>query len=234
MKSLYSVFKGADEHLQFVFLTWVTKFSQVSVFSGFNQPNDISMNRKYETLCGITQKELEDVFYKPIEKLSEIYECTPEEMKIKLKSQYDGYHFCENLPDVYNPFSLLYVFESERLGDYWFKSGTPTYLMRLLAHSDENINEITGRYYSPKEFIDYKAAVEQPLPMIYQSGYLTIKDFDLQRNKFLLDFPNNEVKEGFLSIVAGNYFNTRESVNSCIDDAVFSSETGTICDFEVK
>ena len=94
------------------------------------------------------------------------------------------------------------------MNDYWFKSGTPTYLLRLLTHWDENMNEITGRYYSPEEFIDYKATVEQPLPMIYQSGYLTIKDFDIRRNKFLLDYPNNEVKEGFLSLVAAGYFNT--------------------------
>ena len=124
------------------------------------------------------------------------------------------------MTDVYNPFSLLNAFESEEMNDYWFKSGTPTYLLRLLTHWDENMNEITGRYYSPEEFIDYKATVEQPLPMIYQSGYLTIKDFDIRRNKFLLDYPNNEVKEGFLSLVATGYFNTRESVNSWIDDAV--------------
>ena len=231
LKGFYSVFKGADEHLQFVFLTGVTKFSQVSVFSGFNQPNDISMSMKYETLCGITQEELDGTFPEPIEELSKIYKCSSSEMRNMLKLQYDGYHFSENLTDVYNPFSLLNAFESQRLGDYWFKSGTPTYLIRLLTHFNENMNEITGKYYSPEEFIDYKATVEQPLPMIYQSGYITIKDFDLQRNKFLLDYPNNEVKRGFLTMAATDYFNTRERIGSWIDDTVSQLKEGRIEDF---
>ena len=231
LKSFYSVFKSADEHLQFVFLTGVTKFSQVSVFSGFNQPFDISMHGKYETLCGISQTELDTVFHEPIEEMSGRYECSYDEMRSMLKSHYDGYHFSKNMTDVYNPFSLLNAFATLDISDYWFKSGTPTYLIRLLSHTDENMDEITGRYYSAEEFIDYKATVEQPLPMIYQSGYLTIKDFNLRRNVFLLDYPNNEVKKGFLSLVASNYFNTRESIYSWIRNAAFQLEDGKIEDF---
>lgn len=231
LKSFYSVFKSADEHLQFVFLTGVTKFSQVSVFSGFNQPFDISMHGKYETLCGISQVELDTVFRKPIEEMSGRYECSYDEMRSMLKSHYDGYHFSKNMTDVYNPFSLLNAFATLDISDFWFKSGTPTYLIRLLSHTDENMDEITGRYYSAEEFIDYKATVEQPLPMIYQSGYLTIKDFNLRRNVFLLDYPNNEVKKGFLSLVASNYFNTRESIYSWIRNAAFQLEDGKIEDF---
>ncbi|MBU3838562.1 MAG: ATP-binding protein [Candidatus Phocaeicola faecigallinarum] len=231
LKSFYSVFKSADEHLQFVFLTGVTKFSQVSVFSGFNQPFDISMHGKYETLCGISQTELDTVFCEPIEEMSGRYECSYDEMRSMLKSHYDGYHFSKNMTDVYNPFSLLNAFATLDISDYWFKSGTPTYLIRLLSHTDENMDEITGRYYSAEEFIDYKATVEQPLPMIYQSGYLTIKDFNLRRNIFLLDYPNNEVKKGFLSLVASNYFNTRESIYSWIRNAAFQLEDGKIEDF---
>lgn len=214
LKSFYSVFKGADEHLQFVFLTGVTKFSQVSVFSGFNQPLDISMHSKYETLCGISQEELNAVFREPIEEMAAVYRCSYEEIMAQLKAQYDGYHFSDLMTDIYNPFSLLNAFESQRISDFWFKSGTPTYLIRLLSHTDENMSEITGKYYTAEEFIDYKANIEQPLPMIYQSGYLTIKDFDFRRNAFLLDYPNNEVKKGFLSLIAGSYFNTRESIYS--------------------
>ena len=231
LKGFYSVFKGADEHLQFVFLTGVTKFSQVSVFSGFNQPNDISMSMKYETLCGITQEELETVFREQIGDMADMYGCPYSEMIERLKKRYDGYHFSRKMTDVYNPFSLLNAFESQRLGDYWFKSGTPTYLIRLLTHFNENMNEITGKYYSPEEFIDYKATVEQPLPMIYQSGYITIKDFDLQRDKFLLDYPNNEVKRGFLTMAATDYFNTRERIGSWIDDTVSQLKEGRIEDF---
>lgn len=211
LKGFYSTFKGADEYLQFVFLTGVTKFSQVSVFSGFNQPKDISMHAKYETLCGISQEELESYFREPIEELTEAYRCSYDEMLNMLKSQYDGYHFSDRMTDVYNPFSLFNAFDSGRIYDYWFKSGTPTYLIRLLTHSDENMNEITGKFYSPEEFIDYKANVEQPLPMIYQSGYLTIKEFDMEEMTFLLDFPNNEVKRGFLTMVASSYFDKTAS-----------------------
>ena len=233
LKGFYSVFKSADENLQFVFLTGVTKFSQVSVFSGFNQPFDISMHGKYETLCGISQAELEASFRESIDEMREFYRCSYEEMMSMLKSQYDGYHFSDKMTDVYNPFSLLNAFSTGRISDYWFKSGTPTYLIRLLSHTNENMNEITGKYYSAEEFIDYKATVELPLPMIYQSGYLTIKDFDLRRNAFLLDYPNNEVKKGFLSLVAGSYFNTKESIYSWIRNASFQLEDGMIEDFRI-
>lgn len=231
LKGFYSTFKGADEYLQFVFLTGVTKFSQVSVFSGFNQPKDISMHAKYETLCGISQEELESYFREPIEELTEAYRCSYEEMLNMLKLQYDGYHFSDRMTDVYNPFSLFNAFDSGRIYDYWFKSGTPTYLIRLLTHSDENMNEITGKYYSPEEFIDYKANVEQPLPMIYQSGYLTIKEFDMEEMTFLLDFPNNEVKRGFLTMVASSYFGDKMETASWIRKAVSQLKKGELDDF---
>jgi hypothetical protein len=231
LKGFYSTFKGADEYLQFVFLTGVTKFSQVSVFSGFNQPKDISMHAKYETLCGISQEELESYFREPIEELTEAYRCLYDEMLDMLKSQYDGYHFSDRMTDVYNPFSLFNAFDSGRIYDYWFKSGTPTYLIRLLAHSDENVNEITGKFYSPEEFIDYKANVEQPLPMIYQSGYLTIKEFDMEEMTFLLDFPNNEVKRGFLTMVASSYFGDKMETASWIRKAVSQLKKGELDDF---
>lgn len=231
LKGFYSTFKGADEYLQFVFLTGVTKFSQVSVFSGFNQPKDISMHAKYETLCGISQEELESYFREPIEELTEAYRCSYDEMLDMLKSQYDGYHFSDRMTDVYNPFSLFNAFDSGRIYDYWFKSDTPTYLIRLLAHSDENVNEITGKFYSPEEFIDYKANVEQPLPMIYQSGYLTIKEFDMEEMTFLLDFPNNEVKRGFLTMVASSYFGDKMETASWIRKAVSQLKKGELDDF---
>ena len=214
LRNFYSVFKGADADLQFVLLTGVTKFSQVSVFSGFNQPKDISMDNRYDTLCGITQEEMEHYFAEPIAELAGEYRCEVSEIKEMLKARYDGYHFSTRLVDVYNPFSLLNVFDSKRMADYWFKSGTPTYLVHLLAHSRENLDEMTGRYYFEREFEDYKATAEKPLPMIYQSGYLTIKDYDWEEETFLLDFPNNEVKAGFLTAVASNYLNPAEDTGA--------------------
>lgn len=231
LKGFYSVFKGADEHLKFVFLTGVTKFSQVSVFSGFNQPFDISMHSKYETLCGVSQEELDSIFKEQIAEMANTYRCSCEEMRKKLKLHYDGYHFSESMADVYNPFSLLNAFAIGRISDYWFKSGTPTYLIRLLSHSNENMNEITGKYYAPKEFIDYKADVERPLPMIYQSGYLTIKEFDIEDGTFLLDFPNNEVKDGFLSLAASNYFNGSSDPEPFVRNCASLLKKGLIDEF---
>lgn len=226
LKGFYSVFKVADSHLQFVLLTGVTKFSQVSVFSGFNQPKDISMDARYETLCGITQEELDSYFVEPVSAMAARNRCSFEEMKSLLKLKYDGYHFSDNMTDVYNPFSLLNALDSLRLQDYWFSSGTPTYLIRLLAHFKENMNELTGKYYRQEEFIDYKADVERLLPMIYQSGYLTIKDYDMEFNTFLLDFPNNEVKNGFLTAVASSYLKPSEETGGWIRDVVRTLRAG--------
>ena len=141
-------------------------------------------------------------------------------MKERLKKEYDGYHFSDVLTDIYNPFSVLNVFDSNRINDYWFKTGTPTYLIRLLNHTQENLNELTGKYYDPSEFIDYKADVEMPLPMIYQSGYLTIKDYNMDMNTYLLDFPNNEVKKGFVTMVANDYLKSKNLAGGWARDLV--------------
>ncbi len=220
LKSLYSAFKAADEHLQFVFLTGVTKFSQVSVFSGFNQPKDISMHPKYDTLCGITEGEMVSYFHDPITEMAKREKCHFGEMVAKLKKQYDGYHFSDTLTDIFNPFSLLNAFDRMRLDDYWFQTGTPTYLIRLMEHFNENLDELTGRYYAMQDFSDYKADVERPLPMIYQSGYLTIKDYNNRTKTFKLDIPNDEVKQGFISLLANNYFKAPSSTVSWISNSV--------------
>ncbi len=216
LRAFYSVFKAADADLQFVLLTGVTKFSQISVFSGFNQPKDISMDARYDALCGITQEELEAYFAEPIATMAAERGIPVEEMKALLKRQYDGYHFSKRLTDVYNPFSLLNAFDKQDIGSYWFSTGTPTYLLRLLSHSDENLDELTGKHYGMDEFMDYKATVEQPLPMIYQSGYLTIKDYSWEDDMFLLDYPNNEVKKGFLTMAASNYLKTKENASTFV------------------
>ena len=217
LKGFYSTFKAADEDLQFVLLTGVTKFSQVSVFSGFNQPADISMDRRYEALCGITEAELYSYFDESIKSLATEYDMSEAEMKDFLKRQYDGYHFSTKKLDIYNPFSVLNCLASERVDDYWFRSGTPSYLIRLLSHTHEDLDELTGKYYDPSEFVDYKADVEKPLPMIFQSGYLTIKDCNIRHNTFLLDFPNNEVRKGFVTLVANNYLQTKDSSSWTLD-----------------
>ena len=216
LKGFFSTFKAADEHLKFVFLTGVTKFSQISVFSGFNQPDDISMNTDYESLCGITQEELENYFAEPIEEMAESEKCTREEMLLRLKEEYDGYHFGKKLTDIYNPFSILNAFKGKSIEPYWTRTGNPEYLLRLLAKSEKRITDYVGNYYAVQDFIDYKADVEQPLPMIYQSGYLTIKDWNPTYQMFLLDYPNQEVKNSFISELAESYLGRKQSWNTWI------------------
>ena len=226
LKAFYGVFKLADESLKFVMLTGVTKFSQVSVFSGFNQPEDISMVPAYDTLCGITEEELHRYFTEAIAQLATTKKVSTEDMFQEFRSMYDGYHFSEGMTGVYNPFSVLNALKSQKIDNFWFRSGTPTYLVRLMEHFNENMDEMTSRYYSSEEFIDYRADVERPLPMIYQSGYLTIKDYKERRGRYRLDFPNNEVKNGFLPLIASSYLRPKESTKSWIDDVVDALDSG--------
>lgn len=131
--------------------------------------------------------------------------CREEEIRQRLKLHYDGYHFSENLTDIYNPFSVLNALYSRNISDYWTTNGIPLYLVRLINNFHGDIDELINKYYLPNEFINYKADAEYPLPMIYQSGYLTIKDYDKESNLFLLDFPNNEAKNSFFAMVTTNY-----------------------------
>lgn len=228
LKGFYSVFKEADEHLQFVLLTGVTKFSQVSVFSGFNQPDDISLSARYDTLLGITEEELHTVFKEQIKEMAREYEFTEDEMKAKLKRQFDGYHFSRRLIGVYNPFSILRAFNEMWIDDYWFKTGSSTYLVRLLAHDNEHINELVGKYYTTQDFDDYKADVERPLPMIYQSGYLTVKKYKRSTNSYLLDFPNDEVRRGFITLLTSSYLKPKESPSSWVLQVIDTMEEGDV------
>ena len=164
LKNFFSAFKAADEHLRFVLLTGITKFSQISMFSGFNQPDDISISTRFETLCGITEEELHTVFADSIRELADSEGITEEEAKAWLKDMYDGYHFSRKMTDIYNPFSIINCFANNAVASYWFRSGTPSFLMRLLAHTQEEVMQYTGQRYKEQMFVDYKADREMPLP----------------------------------------------------------------------
>ena len=234
LKGFYSVFKLADRHLRFVLLTGVTKFSQISVFSGFNQPQDISFDGRYDGLCGITKDELLTVFKEQIKELGEANGMTEKETIAKLTQKYDGYHFSERMLDVFNPFSLLNCFAKRMFKDYWFSTGTPTYLMRLMANNDENINELVGKEYPAAEFVDYKATKQRPLPMLYQSGYLTIKGYDPMFDVYRLDFPNEEVRSGLISMLASDYFGTNSYSDSWIVDVTRALMAGDLDKFKLQ
>ena len=220
LKGFFSIFKATDQHLRFVMLTGVTKFSQVSMFSGFNQPDDISLDNRYDTLLGITEQELHSVFAESIRQMSDEMGYDEKEIKTLLKKRYDGYHFSKRMTDVYNPFSILNAFAKLDIQDYWFASGTPTYLVRLLGNSQEDIMSYTCGEHTLDEFLNYKTDTAKPLPMIFQAGYLTIKDFDRDFNTYLLDFPNNEVREGLVTLLANNYLHIGDTVTSWVQKIV--------------
>lgn len=231
LKGFYSTFKQADDDLQFVLLTGVTKFSQVSVFSGFNQPKDISMRQKYETLCGISEAEIDSYFRESIMQMAELNHCSYDKMRASLRRRYDGYHFGEDAQGIYNPYSLLNALDSNKIKDYWFETGTPSYLVRLLEKTNENLDELAGKYFAQNQFENYRADSQLPLPMIFQSGYLTIKAYKSKTDKYLLDFPNDEVKKGFASFVADSYLKTKKSSESWVGDLVDALEDGNLDQF---
>ena len=234
LKGFYGVFKDADKDLKFVLLTGVTKFSQESVFSGFNQPNDISYDGRYDALCGITKDELLSVFKEQIRELGEMNDMTEEETIEKLKRKYDGYHFSERMLDVFNPFSILNSLDTKDFQDYWFATGTPTYLMRLMANNHESINKLAGKEYSAAEFVDYKATRQKPLPMLYQSGYLTIKGYDPTFDVYRLDFPNEEVRSGMVALLASDYFSDENYSNSWLVDVTRALRSGDLEKFKLQ
>ena len=234
LKGFYGVLKSADPYLKFVLLTGVTKFSQVSVFSDLNQLEDISMLPKYDTICGITEEELETNFQEDIAALAQAEQRSYPEMLEFLRRKYDGYHFSEALHGVYNPFSILNVLKSQVCRDFWFQTGTPTYLMELLKRSSYDITNLEGVRLSPGSFADYRANTEMPIPMIYQSGYLTIKSYDRERDKYTLGYPNGEVKKGFLNFIAPAYIPPVSKTEFSIDGFLDDIEDGNVDAFMTR
>ncbi|WP_195533280.1 ATP-binding protein [Bacteroides finegoldii] len=206
LKAFYGVLKSADRYLRFAFLTGVTKFSQVSVFSDLNQLNDISMNYDFSTLCGITHEELLSNFEPELMALSRANGMNVEEVVDAMTRQYDGYHFHPNGEGVFNPFSVLNAFFSKEFGNYWFQTGTPTFLVELLKESDYDLRLLMdGIETAASAFTEYRADRKNPIPLIYQSGYLTIKEYDREFGLYRLGFPNDEVRYGFLNFLVPFY-----------------------------
>lgn len=206
LKAFYGVLKSSDRYLRFVFLTGVTKFSQVSVFSDLNQLVDISMLPQYVTLCGITHDELERDFEPELLSLGVQEGMTKEETLQRLTRLYDGYHFSENTVGIFNPFSLLNVLQYSRFDNYWFQTGTPTFLVELLQASDYDLRElIDGVEVKASGFSEYRVDSQNPVPLLYQSGYLTIKDYDREFRNYTLCFPNEEVEYGFVNFLVPFY-----------------------------
>ncbi|MDR2116589.1 MAG: ATP-binding protein [Planctomycetaceae bacterium] len=199
LKGFYGVLKSADAYLRFVFLTGVTKFSKISVFSDLNNLVDISLDKQFSAICGISETELVQYFEPELKKLSGEMEQSYEETLAKLKKHYNGYHFSRKSEGMYNPFSLLNTLQKCYFNNYWFSTGTPTFLAKMLQEGDFEIPDLENNVHvSVSDITNYKAGMNNPIPILYQSGYLTIKDFDTEFDEFILGFPNEEVKYSFL------------------------------------
>ena len=208
LKGFFGVIKTADQAIRFAFLTGVTKFSKVSIFSDLNNLNDISQKPDYAGICGISQKELLETFRPEIEILAERNELSYEDCVSALKKRYDGYCFSYGTEMMYNPFSLLNVFDGKQFEDYWFATGTPTFLVNELKRADYNIPDLDGNVEMNSAFLsDYRAGVDSIIPVLFQSGYLTIKGYDKEYKMYLLGFPNEEVRYGFLYNLLPEYSN---------------------------
>ena len=212
LKGFFAVLKSGDPYLRFVFLTGVSRFSKISLFSDLNHLNDISLNRDYSSVCGITEEELKSNFQPEIKALSESEQLTYEETLEKLKQTYDGYLFIDGGVHVYNPFSLLNVFSDRMFFDYWFQSGTPTFLVQYLKKAHFYLPDLENNVEIDLSSLNnFKVDVGSPIPILYQAGYLTLKSYNRRSGLYSLGYPNNEVKYGLIRNLLPSYSNLDET-----------------------
>ena len=209
MRNFYSPLKACDPYLRYVFLTGITKFSQLSIFSELNNIKNISMDESYAAICGISEDEIRLQMKDDLGGLAKKLEITPEEALMKLKENYDGYHFTSPSPDIYNPFSLLNAFADGKFGSYWFGSGTPTYLVKMLDKFGVKPSEIGRRQLKSSVFDAPTETMTDAVPLLYQSGYITIKDYNKMLDLYTLDIPNKEVRLGLMESLLPYYVNNK-------------------------
>ena len=204
LKPFYGVLKTMDGYIKFALLTGVTKFGKVSVFSDLNNLEDISMDESYVSLCGITEGEIHENLEEELRELAAAQKLSYEDTCARLRALYDGYHFVENTEGIYNPFSLLNTFKRRKFGSYWFETGTPTYLVELLRRNRYRLEDM-AQAVTNVDTLNSIYGDEDPLPVIYQSGYLTIKGYNPRFKTYRLGFPNEEVEEGFMKFLVPYY-----------------------------
>lgn len=223
LKPFYGVLKSMDKYIRFALLTGVTKVGKVSVFSDLNNLMDISMDYRYADICGITENEIHANLEEELHTLSSTQKMTYDEVCEELEKRYDGYHFVPDSVGIYNPFSLLNTFAKMELGNYWFETGTPTYLVELLKHTDYNLYKMAHTETDVDVLNSIDASSYNPIPVIYQSGYLTIKDYDKEFKLYKLGFPNKEVEEGFMRFLIP-YYTSVNAVDSGFEIQRFVKE----------
>lgn len=198
MQEFYQVLKSREADIKFCFITGITKFSQLSIFSTINNLINVTMDARFSSICGITEQELVSVFKDDIEQLAETFETDWETMHRRLKAQYDGYRFTDAPVEIYNPFSLMKAFMQKKVSSYWFESGTPTFLIRQMLRFRTDIMSLERLEVPSSAFDQPTEAMINALPLLYQSGYLTIKDYDRESEMYVLSFPNQEVRIGYV------------------------------------
>ena len=206
LQGFYSVLKAKDGQIKFGFLTGVSKIGKLSVFSALNNLKDISMVKDYADICGLSEKELHDNFDESVSELGDSNDLSKNESYLKLKKMYDGYHFTHNSVGVYNPFSLLNAFSDREFKEYWFETGTPTMLVNVMKKTSFDITTLSDNILIPASKLNgMQDIVNNPVSLFFQTGYLTIKDYDSEYNEYRLGFPNDEVKNGFLDFIYSYY-----------------------------
>ena len=211
LKPFYGVLKTMDGCIKFAFFTGVTKFGKISVFSDLNNLDDISMWDKYIDICGISDKELSENLEEEMHEFADMQGLTYDQFRNKLRENYDGYHFAENTIGIYNPFSLLNAFSKKKFGSYWFETGTPTYLVTLLKKHHYDLERMADERTDSQVLNSIDSESTNPIPVIYQSGYLTIKGYDERFGIYTLGFPNREVEEGFVRFLLPFYAKTNKT-----------------------
>lgn len=219
LQSIYGIMKRADSSIRFAFLTGVTRYGKLGIFSAANNPQDISVNHTFASICGITEAELHNYFDDEVMKFAKVLNVTKDEMYEYLKRKYDGYHFYPNTEDLYNPFSLLGALKAKSLDNIWFSTGTPTYLTKILKERNYDLTKFNNDIYSTAEGIaSFGNGNENITAALYQSGYLTIKSYDRATESYQLGFPNEEVADGFVRYLLVEY--TMKSIDELDADFI--------------
>ena len=215
LKGVYSILKECDEYIRFGFLTGVTKFSKISLFSDLNNLMDISLDENYTDICGITEEEIKTNFVEHLQAFADKENTTKEDILSQLKAMYDGYHFSKNTDvDIYNPFSLINSLTRREFENYWFQTGTPTFLIKLLKENDYDLKDFSEGNIDAVDLTSKESMLNAPIALFYQSGYLTIKDYDRDFSSYILGYPNREVEQSFLDFLLPKYINTEENMST--------------------
>ena len=226
LKGFYGVAKTMDACIRLAFFTGVTKFSKVSVFSDLNNLKNISLDNRYAEICGVTEKEIHDNIDAEVESMASANGMSKDECYEKLKKQFDGYHFSKNGTGMYNPFSLFNALDSQEFGDQWFQSGTPTFLVEVMKRNHYDLEQLAREEATADLLGSLDAIDTNPVPLLYQSGYLTIKGYDPRFMNYRLGFPNEEVERGFSRFLFRYYTPASQGKESFVKDFVLAVEAG--------